>query len=231
MSDDRIYPCNECGVMRTAAEGGTIFTCCTDCWNKHYAASRVVAGGGLPTVLDLNLDDSLKADPVLVLLQTENDELKQRISSLEHALSAVQADSNRVLEEKRKLERERDALQVRAWCAEDPIGGKPTKLAEHLNWLTRENERLEKECREIDVAFKTWRSGAAEDLTAVTIERDLALAQLAEARGECERMRPVYEATLEWHDWHQNPDPAVAHDAYCRLMSAIAARNNGKEGK
>lgn len=29
---DRIYPCQRCGMMRTAAEGGTIFTVCDACW-------------------------------------------------------------------------------------------------------------------------------------------------------------------------------------------------------
>lgn len=30
------YPCNDCGVLRTKAEGGTIFTVCDECWDKHY---------------------------------------------------------------------------------------------------------------------------------------------------------------------------------------------------
>lgn len=31
-----IYPCADCGVMRTEAEGGTTFTVCDDCWDKHF---------------------------------------------------------------------------------------------------------------------------------------------------------------------------------------------------
>jgi len=34
--DDRIYPCAECGVMRTKAEGGTTFTLCDACWEKAF---------------------------------------------------------------------------------------------------------------------------------------------------------------------------------------------------
>jgi len=31
---DRIYPCAECGIMRTKDEGGTVFTVCDDCWDE-----------------------------------------------------------------------------------------------------------------------------------------------------------------------------------------------------
>ena len=30
----RIYPCAECGIMRTKDEGGTTFTVCDDCWDR-----------------------------------------------------------------------------------------------------------------------------------------------------------------------------------------------------
>jgi hypothetical protein len=33
---DRIYPCEDCGKMRTKDEGGTTFTICDECWEKHY---------------------------------------------------------------------------------------------------------------------------------------------------------------------------------------------------
>lgn len=33
---ERIYPCADCGVMRTKAEGGTTFTVCDECWDKHH---------------------------------------------------------------------------------------------------------------------------------------------------------------------------------------------------
>ncbi len=32
--EQRIYPCEGCGKMRTKAEGGTTFTVCDACWNK-----------------------------------------------------------------------------------------------------------------------------------------------------------------------------------------------------
>lgn len=31
---ERLYPCDKCGVLRTKAEGGTVFTVCEECWDK-----------------------------------------------------------------------------------------------------------------------------------------------------------------------------------------------------
>ena len=33
-----MYPCADCGVLRTKAEGGTTFTVCDPCWDKRRAA-------------------------------------------------------------------------------------------------------------------------------------------------------------------------------------------------
>lgn len=42
MSDEepRIYPCDECGVMRTKSEGGMVFTVCDACWDRRYQLQR-----------------------------------------------------------------------------------------------------------------------------------------------------------------------------------------------
>lgn len=32
----RIYPCDNCGTMRTKDEGGTTFTVCDDCWDNLH---------------------------------------------------------------------------------------------------------------------------------------------------------------------------------------------------
>jgi hypothetical protein len=36
-ADARIYPCADCGKMRSKNEGGTVFTVCDECWDRHYA--------------------------------------------------------------------------------------------------------------------------------------------------------------------------------------------------
>ena len=33
--DAKIYPCVECGKMRSQNQGGTTFTVCDKCWDKH----------------------------------------------------------------------------------------------------------------------------------------------------------------------------------------------------
>ena len=42
------YPCDDCGVLRTKAEGGTVFTVCDDCWDKHHPRQRVSCLSGCP---------------------------------------------------------------------------------------------------------------------------------------------------------------------------------------
>ena len=36
MTDEKLYPCADCGKPRTKDEGGTVFTVCDECWGKHY---------------------------------------------------------------------------------------------------------------------------------------------------------------------------------------------------
>lgn len=38
--EGRIYPCDECGVLRTKGEGGTTFTVCDECWDKLHPGPR-----------------------------------------------------------------------------------------------------------------------------------------------------------------------------------------------
>lgn len=35
-TEDRIYPCEECGKLRTKSEGGTLYTVCDECWDKLF---------------------------------------------------------------------------------------------------------------------------------------------------------------------------------------------------
>lgn len=46
MSDERMYPCADCGKLRTKAEGGTVFTVCDECWDKHWAKVKSMRKGG-----------------------------------------------------------------------------------------------------------------------------------------------------------------------------------------
>jgi hypothetical protein len=51
MDDDdneRIYPCDDCGKMRTKAEGGTVFTVCDECWDKRWTKPEIIQGTVTP---------------------------------------------------------------------------------------------------------------------------------------------------------------------------------------
>lgn len=37
---EKTYPCKDCGLPRTEAEGGTIFSVCDVCWDKHYEEKK-----------------------------------------------------------------------------------------------------------------------------------------------------------------------------------------------
>jgi hypothetical protein len=41
-----LYPCDDCGTMRTKAEGGTTFTVCDACWQKHYRRTPAPPASG-----------------------------------------------------------------------------------------------------------------------------------------------------------------------------------------
>ena len=42
--EEPLYPCDDCGKLRTKSEGGTTFTVCEDCWDKHYAKMKKEMG-------------------------------------------------------------------------------------------------------------------------------------------------------------------------------------------
>lgn len=41
ISNKRIYPCDECGKLRSGDEGGTVFTVCDECWEAHYSKNII----------------------------------------------------------------------------------------------------------------------------------------------------------------------------------------------
>ncbi len=45
--NERIYPCNDCGKLRSKAEGGTTLTFCDECWDKRYKKPTKPSTGNL----------------------------------------------------------------------------------------------------------------------------------------------------------------------------------------
>lgn len=39
-NDEKIYPCADCGKMRSKNEGGTVFTVCDECWDKPKVLNK-----------------------------------------------------------------------------------------------------------------------------------------------------------------------------------------------
>ena len=44
-SDQRAYPCASCGVMRSASEGGAVFTVCDACWHDTVPSASATTEG------------------------------------------------------------------------------------------------------------------------------------------------------------------------------------------
>jgi hypothetical protein len=38
--DDEVYPCDDCGKLRSKNQGGTTFTLCDECWEKHFGYKK-----------------------------------------------------------------------------------------------------------------------------------------------------------------------------------------------
>jgi len=34
--NEEVYPCDDCGKLRSKNQGGTTFTVCDECWDKHH---------------------------------------------------------------------------------------------------------------------------------------------------------------------------------------------------
>ena len=71
---EAIYPCADCGVMRTKDEGGTTFTVCDKCWDKHYKRELNPESGLVELdeeVVNKLLDECLPSE-TLVLTNAEN---------------------------------------------------------------------------------------------------------------------------------------------------------------
>lgn len=40
IDNDEVYPCDDCGKLRSQNLGGTVFTVCDECWNKHHLKEK-----------------------------------------------------------------------------------------------------------------------------------------------------------------------------------------------
>jgi len=68
-TDEQLYACNDCGVLRTKAEGGTVFTVCDDCWDKHHPPSPSIGAKLLSATREQLIEEVLRLRGELAALQ------------------------------------------------------------------------------------------------------------------------------------------------------------------
>ena len=56
----QLYSCVECGVLRTKAEGGTVFTVCDDCWDKHHSPCETTGAKLLSATREQLIEEVLR---------------------------------------------------------------------------------------------------------------------------------------------------------------------------
>ncbi len=75
------YPCSDCGVYRTVAQGGRIFTVCDECWDKAYGAKSADPRDARIAAVTAILDDACIPVPHK-MEHGEIDQLAYRVSLL-----------------------------------------------------------------------------------------------------------------------------------------------------
>jgi hypothetical protein len=87
--------------------------------------------------------------------------------------------------------------------------------------LCEEVERLEMERAEAIRYMSTDQIEYGKLVADLCKQRDTALRERDEARAECERMRPVYEAAVQWHAQDDSDDHDEMREAAERFWAAI----------
>ncbi len=57
---EQLYACNDCGVLRTKAEGGTVFTVCDDCWDMRHPPRDAVGAKLLSATREQLIEEVLR---------------------------------------------------------------------------------------------------------------------------------------------------------------------------
>jgi hypothetical protein len=110
---DKKYPCKDCGVLRTKAEGGTVFSMCDKCWDKYYKTDKEIDKDILERATRLvnDLNNSAEGHPVkpcngiypsgMKLIarfaQEVRDEAIEKAKGLENGLKRCRGEINQVL--------------------------------------------------------------------------------------------------------------------------------------
>lgn len=125
--DARIYPCDRCGVLRSKAEGGTVFTVCDDCWSEIYGHKRSEPAAGEPTAEERAREviERAKYHPLPGITLPLPESLKEAVPIAEAYLA--------LLEKHEAVRRERDEARKECRQHEVSIVNGMTALAERTS--------------------------------------------------------------------------------------------------
>jgi hypothetical protein len=76
VAHERIYPCRKCGVLRTKAEGGTVFTVCDGCWDELHPPREATAARLLSATREQLIEEVLRLRGELAAQQRFVEELR-----------------------------------------------------------------------------------------------------------------------------------------------------------
>jgi hypothetical protein len=82
------YPCNDCGKLRSKAEGGTTFSVCDECWDKKYPKERKVSLEDIQNVIYL---ENRKQAKYLSMIDIHN--IAEVVLSLLNAKESTEKES------------------------------------------------------------------------------------------------------------------------------------------
>lgn len=198
MSDDRIYPCNRCGVMRSKDEGGTVFTVCDDCWEKTMPLPAVV-------------DETARLRAEVERLARERDEWKE---------CAARTGTERRSDEMAAIH-EADSLRAKLAAAEkerDEWRDTCQAISDLFDPLHHEAQpysalMVARAAKEAHSSVRDDRDRLAAELQAVREELEVVREAMRQAQetatrrlADCERMRAVYEVAVRWLDGRHTGD-------------------------
>lgn len=134
------YSCVECGELRTKAEGGTVFTVCDNCWDKHHPprGSAPPKGGHavseytnklLVASRELLIEEILRLRGDVAHAERERDEARTICEATELVLAS----------------RERTISTLRALLAE--VCGIASRGCKAMSWST-DNQRIDEIAKE-----------------------------------------------------------------------------------
>ncbi len=203
MSDeDCIYPCADCGIMRSEAEGGTIFTVCDKCWDKAYRPATIPERNSLRATnekLVAERDEALAHAALETQhhhhLRAERDSLRLRVEELEKEVERAQqgeADQHfdllaaRADVERLELRQQELLATIVRVTNETPFSNEAADALKQRGVLLAEIGSLRADVAVMKDARDEWRDEAAriaterrsDEMRAIH-ERDSALARLA----------------------------------------------------